>query len=87
MFHCNFILELNPGKPAIRQHGSISPFWVDVELYLVYLNIKGTVVKLSKGMTDVSKKGNIANCLEPSDNELCVHAVLCLLCVETTALL
>lgn len=58
-----------------------------MELYLMYFNIKGTMVKLGKGMTDVSEKGNIANCLEPSDSELYVHAVLCLLCVETTALL
>lgn len=54
-----------------------------MELYLVYLNIKGTMVKLRKGMTDVSEKGNIASCLEPSDDKLCVHVVLCLLCVET----
>lgn len=26
------------------------------------------MVKLGKGMTDVSEKGNIANCVEPSDN-------------------
>lgn len=52
----------------------------------MYLNFKGTVVELSKGMNDVSEERNIASCLEPVTVNY-VSVWFCASRVETTVLL